>query len=258
MGLDIPASGPEAPEDEMWERWKEYRGRSYADVFYDGSALIRRIGAAGHRMLERPHTASDGYRNVLEVGGGGHPHLPHVRHRFDRYIVGDLDLRMLGQVLRSHGANPRVEAMVLDGRRLPYANHTFDRVISIYTLEHLTDPHLVLKEWARVLKPGGILSIAIPTEGGLAWTLGRYFSTRRTFRRMGFDYDYIVAREHVNTCGRLLALIRHYFADREECWYPTGVPSPNFNLVFATTIRASKTENGAASAQGGTRTVDIA
>jgi ubiquinone/menaquinone biosynthesis C-methylase UbiE len=43
------------------------------------------------------------------------------------------------------------------GDRLPFADATFDGVISFFALEHLTTPESVLTEMVRVLAPGGTL-----------------------------------------------------------------------------------------------------
>jgi ubiquinone/menaquinone biosynthesis C-methylase UbiE len=238
--MSQPRPAPTAEEDETWTRWQRHLSETYEDVFYRGNPLVARIGSAGHRLIEKPFQPGLRVGRVLEVGGGGHSHLPYVAHSFDHYVIVDVDPRML-RAAASVAAAERVPTIaVADARRLPYADGTFDRLVSVYSLEHLNDPHLALKEWARVVRDDGVISIAVPTEGGLAWAAGRYVSTRRTYRRLGYDYDYIVAREHVNTCARLVALIRHYFPDRDERWYPTGVPTPHVNFVFATTIRVHK------------------
>lgn len=211
-------------DDAMWLRWKAHIASAYESTCY-GTGAVGRVSLAGHELLERPLSSESEFRRVLEVGGGGYDHRPHVRHRFTEYVRSDIDARTLG----GRGCQ-------CDGRALPFQTGAFDRLISIYNLEHLLEPHLVLKEWARVVRPGGVLSIAIPTEGGVAWGLGRRLTTRRHFRRLGFDYDYILAREHVNSCSRLVALIRHYFPARQESWYPLRVPSAHLNLVFAVTV----------------------
>jgi phosphatidylethanolamine/phosphatidyl-N-methylethanolamine N-methyltransferase len=227
-------------DDDLWLRWQTHLVEHYDQVFYEGNPLVRHVTNAGHRLLEEPFGRTDMFDRVLEVGAGAGEHLPFVRHRFDQYVLGDSNLSMLHKVRRVRQSRAGVTATALDAAALPHADSTFDRLVSVYNLEHVPHPHVVLKEWARVVRPGGILSIAIPTEGGLAWSLGRHISTRRTFRNMGFDYDYIVAREHVNTCARLCAFIRYYFDDRVERWYPTGIPSPHLNLVFTATIRVHK------------------
>jgi ubiquinone/menaquinone biosynthesis C-methylase UbiE len=44
---------------------------------------------------------------------------------------------------------------------LPFANHSFDKVLSIHTLYFWQDPLHALKEIQRVLKPGGTLALTI-------------------------------------------------------------------------------------------------
>lgn len=87
----------------------------------------------------------------------------------------------------------------------------------------------------RVVRPGGVISIAIPTEGGIAWNLGRFLTTRRSFAREGLNLDYIIAREHINACYRLMALMRHIFPELTEAWFPLGLPLADINLVVAVT-----------------------
>lgn len=61
-----------------------------------------------------------------------------------------------------------VDAWVGDARRLPYADESFDKIVSISVIEH-TDARLCLKEMARALRPGGRLVVTVdiasdPTE----------------------------------------------------------------------------------------------
>jgi len=119
------------------------------------------------------------------------------------------------------------------GSHLDYSDNTFDRLLATHVLEHIYQPHLALKEWLRVIKPGGVLSILIPTDPGLAWRLGRHLGPRKQAMAKGIPYDYIMAREHVNSCHNLVALLRYYFSDAKEAWWPFPVPSIDLNLFFA-------------------------
>ncbi len=48
--------------------------------------------------------------------------------------------------------------------RLPFADATFDIVVCDNVLEHLTDPDVVLREVARVLKPAGVFLAKTPNR----------------------------------------------------------------------------------------------
>lgn len=49
-----------------------------------------------------------------------------------------------------------------DGDVLPFANDSFDAVISVSVLEHTPTPYQLFREMARVLKPGGIMIQHVP------------------------------------------------------------------------------------------------
>jgi SAM-dependent methyltransferase len=48
------------------------------------------------------------------------------------------------------------------GQRLPFADSTFDAVLSIAVLEHVDDPMACAAEILRVLKPGGLVFASVP------------------------------------------------------------------------------------------------
>lgn len=51
---------------------------------------------------------------------------------------------------------------------LPWADETFDAVTCMHVVEHLSDVDHLLRECARVLKPGGLLYIETPHENTVA------------------------------------------------------------------------------------------
>jgi 2-polyprenyl-3-methyl-5-hydroxy-6-metoxy-1,4-benzoquinol methylase len=57
---------------------------------------------------------------------------------------------------------------------LPYGNSTYDVVLCSHTLEHIPDCRKALAELMRVIRPGGLLIIAVPNEGCLMARLRNY------------------------------------------------------------------------------------
>ena len=56
------------------------------------------------------------------------------------------------------------DVLKLDMSDLPYPDGTIDEVVSSHSLEHVKNPEQCIKEWCRVLRPGGKLVIAVPNE----------------------------------------------------------------------------------------------
>jgi hypothetical protein len=48
---------------------------------------------------------------------------------------------------------------------LPIETATYDTLVARHILEHIQDPIAALKEWSRVLNPGGLMIIAVPDQG---------------------------------------------------------------------------------------------
>jgi len=125
-----------------------------------------------HRLLDLvPWTGSE---TVLDVGCGRGLLLTAAASRvplgravgIDLWLAKDQSGNRLGATLanaRAEGVADRVEVLTADARQLPFADDTFDVVVSHWVVHNLDKPSdrlRVLDEMARVLKPGGWLLIA--------------------------------------------------------------------------------------------------
>ena len=167
----------------------------------------------------------------------------------------DLDKAMLTRARKKCPADLRLRFVAADAAKLPVRDDYFDRLSSVSTLEHIPQPHRVLMERARVIRPGGVLSVLIPTQGGVLWRPGRALYSRPRFSRRypDIDYDYVMAREHVNSCFNRAALMRKHFPDRDERLSPFRVPSLDLNLFLVCNL-----SNGSTVATTGLWVGDIA
>lgn len=209
---------------------------NYEKLNYAGN-LSSRVLAHSHAVLEKAFGPGDRFAQVLEVGAGSGQHPGYVRHQFDNYWITDGNGRMLDQARARWGDDPRYRYQVEDARSLSFEKASFDRVIATHVLEHIVHPHEVLREWARLVRPGGVLSLILPCDPGLAWRLGRCLGVRQRATRAGLDYDYWMAREHVNSIFNLVTFIDYYFEDVQETWWPLRVPLADVNLIYAANIR---------------------
>lgn len=228
-------------EDKAWIEYRKLFSEIYDDSNYS-SPLQSSVMRASHRLVEKIYGDRRRFGRVLEVGAGTGAHLPFVRHSFDEYILTDQDPKTLdvAKTKLAGAYDGRIGFDTQPATSLSYSDNTFDRLVAAHVLEHIHQPHLALKEWRRVLKHGGVLSILIPTDPGLAWRIGRHLGPRRNAIAKGIAYDYVMAREHVNSCNNLISILRHYFPESKESWWPMPIPSIDLNLFFAFHATVSK------------------
>jgi phosphatidylethanolamine/phosphatidyl-N-methylethanolamine N-methyltransferase len=209
---------------------------NYEKLNYSGN-LSSKVLAHSHAVLEKAFGPNDHFGKVLEIGAGSGQHPLSVKHRFDEYWITDGNDRMLEQARARFGSDGRYRYQIEDARQLSFADASFDRVIATHVLEHIVHPHDVLREWTRLIKPGGTLSLVLPCDPGLAWRIGRSIGVRKRARDAGLEYVYWMAREHVNPIFNLVTFINFYFTDVKESWWPMRLPLPDINLIYAVNIR---------------------
>lgn len=82
------------------------------------------------------------------------------------------------------GEDERVrDVTVYDGRRIPFADGTFDVVFSSNVLEHVPHVRDLQREIRRVVKPAGVVVHVVPSSVWRCWTsVGHLFTLSRPVR----------------------------------------------------------------------------
>ncbi len=124
---------------------------------YRESTLDFRVEA---RLIGRLLRVFPGCR-VLEVGCGGGA-LMRSLSALGCQVVG-VDIAEEAVRLAEREAKG-CRVLRADASRLPFDDHSFDRVVAHHLVEHLEEPESALREWARVLSEDGILVICTPNR----------------------------------------------------------------------------------------------
>jgi len=158
----------------------------YAEA-YSGIASSGSFGLASrlqHRQMERYSLVRElSGQRILEVGAGRGQHIAFVDpDSWTEYL--QTDLRPPAEV--NPGDGSWISESV-DASSLPLPDQSFDRLISTCVLAHTDDPSLTLKEWRRVVRPGGLITLYLPTESSLALNFLRLLGPRQARIKAGFD-----------------------------------------------------------------------
>jgi ubiquinone/menaquinone biosynthesis C-methylase UbiE len=147
--------------------------------------------ALHRRRLLEVLTPKPGER-VLEIGPGAGYYTFDVAQAVGtgRVEVLDLQQAFLDHVAR--GAKARdlnnIGATLGDASSLPYENDSFDALFLVSVLGEIPDEQAALREFARVLKPGGRLVVGESLPGGDPHAIF-FASLRRRVEPVGFRFD---------------------------------------------------------------------
>lgn len=120
---------------------------------------------------------------VLDFGSGSQPYRPLLKN-CSNYVSLEYDT--------PQNRERKVANIFYDGLSIPVAESSYDGVLSTQTLEHVPNPDVIVAEWARVLKEGGMLLITMPfmwPEHEMPYDYQRYSSggLRLLLEKSGFE-----------------------------------------------------------------------
>ena len=136
--------------------------KKYNSHLYSG--LLGILMKYCHRKLEAYKNKKDNYDKILEIGAGSAPHFDFMKCSYNEYHIAETS----DYAEDFHKNNPKVKLLKYDGKKLPYQNETFDRIIISHCLEHILSPEEFIQEMMSKLNKGGVLSISLPTDPGIA------------------------------------------------------------------------------------------
>jgi ubiquinone/menaquinone biosynthesis C-methylase UbiE len=168
-GVDIE------PGTTVWSEWvKDY----YRDVetydWVDVADNLRGLEAFFHRNRARvvrrltARFAVPGGR-VLDAGCGTGLNLRHLPAGSTGIDINPRNIELVRSRLPNH--------QVIEGdiEAMPFADDSFETVLCTEVLEHVPDPAAAIREFRRVLRPGGVLIGSVPARS-LIWKL-RFLSS---------------------------------------------------------------------------------
>ena len=160
-------------------------------------------------------------QRVLEVGCGVGDFAVHLAKAGAAVTAMDFSPAAIEMARKRGEAHAvKVDFQTADAQALPFADASFDVLLSCECLEHLPDPQKALHEMARVLRPGGKLVLTTENYSNamllawvVAWWRGEPFNSgthvqpieqfflfwrvRRMMRRAGMPVKQMIGAHHV-------------------------------------------------------------
>lgn len=184
------------------------------------------------------------------VGPGGHVHALDINAEF---------LAIAEENAAEAGLSDRLTTHPSEGAALPFADGALDRVTARNTLMYVDDPVATLREFHRVLRPGGLahaidgdwfMMVVEPVDHDL-WRdfvkaaahacrnadMGR--KLRGAFRAAGFGQVEVGIDATADVTGRLLGMVRNMGAYARE----SGAMDPEALTAVLAQVEAAHTED---------------
>lgn len=222
--------------DENDPQWKEWQDR-IIDFYVANqkTGIGNVVNEAGYDVLKNQDFST---LTMAEIGPGSIPHLGCWKAPPQQYIAVDISdyfLKITEEKMLEIYPDCTFKSLKQDTRthQIDLQDESVDVVLTFYSLEHLQPLDCFLDEYLRILKPGGCIIGAVPNEGGLAWGLGRFLTSRRwVHKNTSINYDKIICWEHPNFVADIMNGLEQRFKRIHKSQYPLGfLPAYDCNLV---------------------------
>jgi demethylmenaquinone methyltransferase/2-methoxy-6-polyprenyl-1,4-benzoquinol methylase len=180
------------------------------------AAMVDRVVPAGPRRVLDVASGTAGV--ALQIADRTSAHVVGVDLTFDMLKIGQRNVSQAHQTRRVQLVNGRAEA-------LPFPDGIFDVLTFTYLFRYVDDPQAVLEEFARVVRPGGVVaSLEFMEPPNPFWRAGWWCYTRLALPLAGFATGgtewYRVGRFLGPSISRLYR--EHPLAATVEAWRKAG------------------------------------
>jgi SAM-dependent methyltransferase len=136
------------------------------EQLHDDQARLHFIDVATRRAMLAVVDQADASATIVDLGCSSGYLLEELRAAHPDATLLGIDLVASG-LRRAHAAVPDAVLLQADATALPLVDSTIEFVVSANLLEHVEDDVSVLREVARILRPGGTAIFVVPASPGL-------------------------------------------------------------------------------------------
>ncbi|HXQ95399.1 MAG TPA: class I SAM-dependent methyltransferase [Candidatus Acidoferrales bacterium] len=186
-----------APPDHEIPRYDDLR---YRDVFWAERDYEDRCDRIAIRALLPPTGG-----RLIEVGAG-YGRLADEYRGYREIVLFDSSEAHVEAARQQFAGDPRIRVEQGDAYALPVADGSFDAVVCVRVVHHLEHPGAVFAEFARVLRPGGVLVLEFANKRNLKAIL-KFAARRQSWSPFATDpHEYLPLHfdRHPSEVRRLL------------------------------------------------------
>ena len=219
-----------------WIKWQKL----YSEIYYENQkkGIGKIINNMGYNILKDINFKN---KTLLEIGIGSLPYLKKIGQSYKWFYAIDTNKEFLKLAKKNMSRCSTIHDRNGDMKNIPLKDNSIDIVLSFYSLEHIYNLDLKLKEFKRVLKKDGIIVGAIPTEGGTLWGLGRLLTTKPNVESKGINYDKIICWEHPHFASEIILKLEKEFTRKKIIYNPFKfIKFLDLNLVYSFVYKCNK------------------
>jgi len=221
------------------ELYNIFYGKYYDNLYKGFSGFFFKLA---HKNLEELNSYSSLLKNnnlptkqsILEIGSGRHLHYDYIVNKeyIFKYFYYDQNMNNVNYIKNKY----KNKNLFIHLKKISeLKKESLDRIICSHVLEHIPNPEEFIFTFFKFLKKGGNISITLPCDPGILWSLGRIYNYLTFWRFRGVskkEYYYHMAHEHINSIQNLISILKYNFNNYSESFIPFKLRSSNLNLMY--------------------------